>query len=48
MNFFTEQKQTHTENKQLLTKGGRRVGINEEFGIKIYTLLCIYIKWIHN
>ena len=47
MNLFTKQKQAHRHRKQ--TYGYQRGGgsrINQEFGIKIYTLL--YIKQITN
>ena len=42
MNLFMKQKQTHTENKPVVTKAeGEGGGINKEFGINIYTLLHI-------
>ena len=43
MNLFMKQKQTHIENKPVVTRGEREGGgINQEFGINIGTLL--YIK----
>ena len=46
MNLFTNRNRlTDIENKLMVTKGEMwRGGINQELGIKIYTLL--YIKWI--
>ena len=47
VNLFTKQKQTHTENKFMVIKGERWVGvINQEFEMNISTLL--YIKQITN
>ena len=47
MNLFTKQKQIHRHrNKLMVTKGERGGGINQEFGINIYTLL--YIKQTNN
>ena len=37
--LYKTETDSDTANKLILTKGGRRAGINEEFGIKIYTLL---------
>ena len=42
MNLYTRQKQTHRYKKLMITKGERRGGINQEFGINISKLL--YIK----
>ena len=42
MNLFTKQKQTYDIENKLVTKGEmRRVGINQELGINIHTLLYI-------
>ena len=42
MNLFIKQKQTHKENKFMVTKGGQgKGGVNQEFGINTYTLLSI-------
>ena len=54
MNLFTKQKQTHRHKKQTYRKQtygyqrgkGEERGINQEFGINIYTLL--YTKQITN
>ena len=48
MNLITKQKQTHRHRKQTYGyQGGKRKGgINQEYGIKRYTLL--YIKQINN
>ena len=48
MNLFTKQKQTHRLQKQTYgyQRGNVWGGINQEFGINIYTLL--YIKQIIN
>ena len=47
MNLFTKQKSTHRHRKQTYgCQRGKGVWINQEFGIKIYTLL--YIKQITN
>ena len=47
MNLFTKQVQTHIHREQTTaTKVERGGGINQEFGINIYTLL--YIKQINN
>ena len=37
---------TDTENKLMVTKRERKRGINQEFGVEIYTLL--YTKYITN
>ena len=39
MNLFTKEKQTHEENKLMVTKGESRGGINQEFGVKRQKLL---------
>ena len=41
-NLFTKQRVTDIEKKLIFTKGERVGGMNQEFGMKIYTLL--YIK----
>ena len=48
MNLFTKQKQTHRHRKQTYgyQRGKVGGGINQEFGVKIYTLL--YTKQITN
>ena len=47
MNLFTKQKQTHRFRKQTYGyQRGSGGGINQEFGINIYTLL--YMQWINN
>ena len=47
MNLYTKQKQTHRHRKQTYGyQRGEVEGINQEFGINIYTLL--YIKQITN
>ena len=48
MNLFTEQKQTHRLRKQThgYRRGGWERGIDREFAIDMYTLLCL--KWITN
>ena len=47
MNLFTKQKQTHRHRKQTYGyQRGRGEQINQEFGIKMFTLL--YIKQITN
>ena len=42
MNLQNRSRPADIENKLMVTKGKGEVGINEEFGINIYTLL--YIK----
>ena len=39
---------THVENKLMVTKGERRGGINWEIGIDLYILLILYRKWINS
>ena len=47
MNLFTKQKQTHIENKLMVIKGERWVGVmNQELEMNMYTLL--YMKQITN
>lgn len=43
MNFFTEQKQTYRHRKQMYVhqRGRLLEGINQEFGVNIYTLQFI-------
>ena len=43
MTLFTKQKQTHRQNKFMVTKWEIGGGVNYEFEISKYTLL--YIKW---
>ena len=48
MNLFTQHKQTHRRRKETYgcQRGKGEGGIHQEFGIKICTLLYIYIKYI--
>ena len=45
-NLFMKQKETHRENKVMITKREGGEGINSEFGISRYELL--YVKQINN